>query len=140
MKLDSSIVEANPQLRKGGTTQYFIEDFNHKFKSMGDPIMLERRDLTLKGCNKKNKAMLQVDKIKVCNPLESLLNILLEKGFVIIKSKVSDFHFLELYIKLQGKETDELEQINIDKIKNIDHKNFSCACHWSIVELELVKD
>lgn len=107
---------------------------------MGDPIMLERRDLTLKGCNKKNKAMLQPDKIKVCNPLESLLNILLEKGFVIIKSKVSDFHFHELYIKLQGKETDQLEQINIDKIKNIDHKNFSCASHWSIVELELVKD
>lgn len=40
---------------------------------------------------------MQVDKIKVCNPLESLLSILLEKGFVIIKSKVSDFHFHELY-------------------------------------------
>lgn len=83
---------------------------------------------------------MQVDKIKVCNPLESLLSILLEKGFVIIKSKVSDFHFYELYFTLQGNDTIELEQINIDMIKKIDHKNFLCTCHWSIVELEFVKD
>lgn len=68
---------------------------------------------------------MQIDKIKVCNPIESLLNILLKKGFVIIESKVSDFHFHELYFKLQGNYTDELEQINIDKIKKIDHNNFS---------------
>lgn len=83
---------------------------------------------------------MQIDKIKVCNPIESLLNILLEKGFVIIESKVSDFHYHELYFKLLGNYTDELEQINIDKIKKIDHNNFSCTCHWSIVELEFVKD
>lgn len=83
---------------------------------------------------------MQIDKIKVCNPIESLLNILLEKGFVIIESKVSDFHYHELYFKLLGNYTDELEQIYIDKIKKIDHNNFSCTCHWSIVELEFVKD
>lgn len=51
VKLGSSIVEANPQLGKRGATQYFIEDINHELKSVGDPIELERRDLTLKGCN-----------------------------------------------------------------------------------------
>ena len=83
---------------------------------------------------------MQIDKIKVCNPIESLLNILLEKGFVLIESKVSDSHFHELYSKLQGNHTDELEQIKIDNIKKIDHNNFSCTCHWSIVELEFVKN
>ncbi len=51
VKVGSSIVEANPQFGKGGATQYFIEDFNHKLKPVGDPIGLESRNLKIKRCN-----------------------------------------------------------------------------------------
>ena len=78
---------------------------------------------------------MQIEKVKVCNPIEILVDTLVKKGFEIVQSEVSDYHFHQLYFKLQGKYTDELEQIHMDKIKKIDDTTFSCSCHWSIVEL-----
>jgi len=36
---------------------------------------------------------MQVDKIAVCEPIETLVNTLLKKGFAIAETKISDYHF-----------------------------------------------
>lgn len=78
----------------------------------------------------------KVEYIDACDPINSLLTILQEKGFVIEKSNVSDYHFNELYFLMKGKHTDnDITNVNIENISMYSPDKFYCECHWSIVEL-----
>lgn len=79
---------------------------------------------------------MEIDKVKVCKPIEALVEVLQNSGFEIVESKISDYHFHEVFIKLKGKNTDVIRNISIQKIKNIDDKTFACDCHWSVVKLD----
>jgi len=78
---------------------------------------------------------MEKENIKVCVPIESLVKALLDNGFIIKESKVSDYHFHEVSINMEGAYVKMIEEINIEKIKKIDSKTFACECHWSTVTL-----
>lgn len=78
---------------------------------------------------------MKVDKVPVCDPIEKLITILIEKNYIMKESRISDFHFHELYFKMQSLIKNSIDDIEIDKIKRVDSTTFSCTCHWSIVEL-----
>lgn len=78
-------------------------------------------------------------KNKFCKPIEILLDTLINNGFKVIESKVSDFHFHEVFIRLKGENANAIKKIDIDKIKKVDNKTFSCECHWSIVEINTLE-
>ncbi len=45
---------------------------------------------------------MEIDGIKVCEPIENLVNYLLSRKFKIADENVSDYHFHELYFKVEG--------------------------------------
>ncbi|MEA5460199.1 hypothetical protein VB796_14170 [Arcicella sp. LKC2W] len=73
-----------------------------------------------------------VDDCQACEPVNRLVNELLEKGFVIIEQRMEDYHFHQLYIKLQGN-IDLLNLCRIDGFSSVENK-FICECHWSTIE------
>lgn len=78
---------------------------------------------------------MKIDKIPVCDPIEKLIKILIEKNYIIKESSVSDFHFHELYFKMQSVHKINLEKIAVEKINLVEPSTFCCSCHWSIVEI-----
>jgi len=76
------------------------------------------------------------DKINTCEPIASLVNDLVNHDCKIIEQKLNDYHFHEMYIKLQGsKKSLENMKINIENIEKIDENKYACSCHWSTVEI-----
>lgn len=73
--------------------------------------------------------------MNICKPINTLVELLEEKGFNVIESRIQDYHFHEFFIKLNGGDIDTIPPINIDKIEKISRLQFTCSCHWSIVEL-----
>lgn len=72
-----------------------------------------------------------IDKVKVCEPVDSFIQGLLNVEFTIVEKYLSDYHFL--YIKLKG---------DLSKITDINHKGLTlingkyiCDCHWSRAEV-----
>jgi hypothetical protein len=51
-----------------------------------------------------------IDNCQACTPINNLISILEDKKFQIIEQKINDYHFKELYFKIQG---------NIEAIKDI---------------------
>jgi hypothetical protein len=43
---------------------------------------------------------MKVDDIEVCKPITELVSLFTKSGFVILESKVSDYHFYEVFIKI----------------------------------------
>lgn len=79
-----------------------------------------------------------VDNIKACEPVNTLLTVLQEKGFEIVQSKVGDYHFNELYFFLKSERKNiRLDDIDIFNIGRHSQKMFYCKCHWSMVEISL---
>ena len=72
---------------------------------------------------------------KMCEPIAALVQSLRHLGFTTIEQKVSDYHFSELYIKMTGKQNNEIDTINIPQIQRNNRSTFTCSCHWSTVEL-----
>jgi hypothetical protein len=74
-----------------------------------------------------------VDDCRACEPVTRLVNELLEKGFVIIEHRMEDYHFHQLYIKLQGN-LSLVDSYSVDGFSRVDNK-FICSCHWSVIEI-----
>ena len=51
---------------------------------------------------------MQIENIKVCNPITTLIQYLENKGFRIVEFKITDYHFHEVYIKMSGERTDDM--------------------------------
>ena len=83
---------------------------------------------------------MQIENIKVCNPITTLIQYLENKGFRIVEFKITDYHFHEVYIKMSGERTDDIETINITNIQRYSDRTFVCSCHWSTIELVYDKD
>lgn len=80
-----------------------------------------------------------VDDCRACEPVTRLVNELLEKGFVIIEQRMEDYHFHQLYIKLQGN-LSLVDSYSVDGFSRVETK-FICNCHWSVIEtVELSTD
>ena len=83
---------------------------------------------------------MQIENIKACNPITTLIQYLENKGFRIVEFKITDYHFHEVYIKMSGERTDDIETININNIQRYSERTFVCYCHWSTIELVYDKD
>lgn len=79
---------------------------------------------------------MKIDNVTVCEPITNLVNTLLNSGYQIKESKVSDYHFNEVYILMETSSgnTDPGE-IQIDNIEKSGDNRFNCKCHWSTVLL-----
>jgi hypothetical protein len=73
-----------------------------------------------------------IDNCQACEPVNRLVNEIIEKGFEIVESKLEDYHFKQLYFKVNANEV---------IIKDLDTSGFSqvdrfliCNCHWSRIE------
>ena len=64
----------------------------------------------------------KVDGCPVCKPISALLDLLLKKGFKIVEQKISDYHFHELYFKLNHG-TEDLETVEIEGIEKLNNNN-----------------
>ena len=78
---------------------------------------------------------MQIENIKVCDPITVLIRYLENIGLKIVESKISDYHFHEVYIKMSGKKTNDIDTISINNIQRYSERIFVCSCHWSMVEL-----
>lgn len=73
-----------------------------------------------------------IDNCPACEPINRLIKDIENKGFKILESKLEDYHFRQLYIKVEGE---------LSELKNFDLRGFSvsgnfliCDCHWSRIE------
>lgn len=80
----------------------------------------------------------KVENIEACEPVNELLTFLQTLQFRILQSRISDYHFNELYFLMDAQKrdiNDENLDVRIDKIGRHSDRIFFCECHWSIVEL-----
>jgi hypothetical protein len=75
-----------------------------------------------------------VDDCPACEPVNRLISTLLKNGFEISEQRLDDYHFHQLYFKLQG---------NLNFLKRKTFAGFTkkkhtyyCHCHWTTVEME----
>lgn len=74
-----------------------------------------------------------INNCPACQPINKLMDQLIFKGFVLLESRLEDYHFHQLYFKVKG---------NLNYIENIEIASFTfkdnfliCDCHWSTIEL-----
>ena len=74
-----------------------------------------------------------VDDCPACEPVNRLIDILLENGFEISEQRLEDYHFHQLYFKLRGNLTflKSKSFAGISKRKG----TYFCDCHWTTVEV-----
>jgi len=75
----------------------------------------------------------RVDNCAACEPVNRLLNQLVENGFTVVEQVLRDYHFGELYFRVSGDKTllDKLDTTGFTRKEN----TFTCECHWSGVEV-----
>jgi hypothetical protein len=77
-----------------------------------------------------------IDNCSACKPINTLLEKLIDKGFEVLESKLEDYHFHQLYFKINTS-IDTAKELKIEGFTEKD--NFLiCDCHWS--RLEFVKE
>ena len=69
-----------------------------------------------------------------CEPVNRLMEELTSEGFTILESRLEDYHFHQLYFKVNAK---------ISNIKHLGRIGFTrkdnflvCDCHWTSVEFK----
>lgn len=76
--------------------------------------------------------------LALCKPMQSLVDFFESGGYKIIEKRMQDYHFHELYIKMQGKDKRMMDNVTIPDISRVQGENiFICACHWSMLEVEI---
>lgn len=79
---------------------------------------------------------MHIGKVKVCEPISKLVNELEDKGYIAIESGISDFHFHEVFIKMNESPTKpKRDCIEIERIEKIQMNIYMCTCHWSTVTI-----
>lgn len=78
-------------------------------------------------------AQIFVDDCPACEPVNRLIGTLLENGFEISEQRLDDYHFHQLYFKLQGSGI-LLEILPSDGFSREGNK-YICDCHWSTIEI-----
>lgn len=75
-----------------------------------------------------------VERVSVCVPVQQLLLMLIDRGCVIIKQELRDYHFNELHFEVKC----EAANIDIQLPAGITHSQegvYNCKCHWSTVKI-----
>ena len=76
----------------------------------------------------------KVDQCFACDPLNRVLNELLESGFHIVEEKLQDYHFHQLYYLMEG-DLSTINKIDTTGFQVVEGK-LICDCHWSTIELK----
>jgi len=75
-----------------------------------------------------------VQNCPACEPVNRVIEELLENGYEIIEEKLEDYHFRQLYFKVNAN-MQAVDNLNITGFAKKD--NFLiCDCHWSRIEFE----
>lgn len=79
---------------------------------------------------------MKIDDIAVCKPITELVSFFTNNGFVMLESKVSDYHFHEVFIKMKSNSSVDLDKVHFENISQPKSGVFCCNCHWSCVKIE----
>lgn len=74
-----------------------------------------------------------VNELKACESIRQLLNHLVDKNMQILEIRIEDYHFHQLYVKVEG-DFKLIDKAFLSDMLVNDFK-ISCKCHWSTVEL-----
>ncbi len=77
---------------------------------------------------------MEIDNVTVCKPITELVSCFAKNGFVIFESKVSDYHFHEVFIKMKNNSLIDLDKINYENIRQPKPGVFCCSSHLSCVK------
>jgi hypothetical protein len=73
-----------------------------------------------------------IDNCPACEPINRLIGDLENNGVLIIESKLEDYHFHQMYFKINAS-LEQLKDMNLSGFTKND--NFLiCDCHWSRIE------
>jgi hypothetical protein len=75
----------------------------------------------------------KVDNIPICKPIKFFLELVESHGGSIIEQKISDYHFHELFFKVNNFQNKDVK--NIEGIEMLRDGIYYCTCHWSTVEI-----
>lgn len=78
---------------------------------------------------------MEIDGITVCTPIEKLVALLERHSYVVTKRYVSDCHFHEVAIEMDGTPFEGRDAIQIAGINRVNPHLFACNCHWSTLKL-----
>jgi len=79
---------------------------------------------------------MRIENIEVCQPIVELVKLLVRNNVTIIESRVSDYHFHEVFIRMKNNSFKNFDDINIANITQPNQGMFCCSCHWSCVKVE----
>lgn|GEM_PF-6280078 len=68
------------------------------------------------------------NRVNVCEPIASLLSILITHNGVIVSQKLADYHFSELYFEVAGAEVPLASELP-QGITNPEQGVYCCSCH-----------
>lgn len=74
-----------------------------------------------------------VDNCPICNPVSELLDKVIICGFDITEKRIDDYHFHQLYFKVNTQLINVLQELDLTNMKIIGNKIF-CNCRWSTIE------
>lgn len=75
-----------------------------------------------------------LDNCPACTPINELIHGLEKNGFKVIESRLEDYHFHQLYLRVNTT-IENAKKLNIEGLTEKD--NFLiCDCHWSRIEFE----
>ena len=80
--------------------------------------------------------IMKIDDIEVCKPITELVLFFTQHGFTILDSKVSDYHFHEVFIQMKSNSFINYDAIKIENISQPKPGLFCCNCHWSCIKIE----
>lgn len=75
---------------------------------------------------------MNIGNIEVCQPLVNLVEFLINQGARVVEKRVHDYHFREIYVKMNGVGFEGVSVAGIGKVKP---NRYVCECHWSTVEI-----
>ena len=74
-----------------------------------------------------------IENIPLCQAISEFLEMLENKGCIIVDKKISDYHFHELSFKVSCKKMESISNNHALIINK--NGSFLCKCHWSLIEI-----
>lgn len=80
--------------------------------------------------------IMKIDDIEVCKPITELVLFFTKHGLILLDSKISDYHFHEVFIQMKSNSFINYDYIKIKNISQAKPGLFYCSCHWSCIKIE----
>jgi hypothetical protein len=77
---------------------------------------------------------IQIDNCKACEPINSIIEQIINSGYKILESNLEDYHFHQMYFKVNA-DLHDLSEFDNSKF-SLENNFLICNCHWSRIEFQ----